>query len=79
MVPFHRLNANFSYKREPYRTKTRTVFRDFNIKNLNLIEFIRKALALKNEIFCRMVRALYKTLEFTLWYGSGFEINRIKF
>jgi hypothetical protein len=35
--------ANFSFKGEPYRTKTRTVFRDCNIKNLNLMEFIRKA------------------------------------
>jgi hypothetical protein len=35
---------NFSFKREPYRTKIRTVFREFkNIKNLNLMEFIRKA------------------------------------
>jgi hypothetical protein len=25
MFPFCRLNANFSYKREPYRTKTLTV------------------------------------------------------
>ena len=43
MFPFCRLNANFSYKRKPCRTKTRPVFRDFSIKNLNLMEFIRKA------------------------------------
>jgi hypothetical protein len=34
-VPY-RFNANFSFKRKLYRTKTRTVFRDFNIKNLIL-------------------------------------------
>jgi hypothetical protein len=28
------LNAKFSYKRESYRTKTLTVFRDFYIKTL---------------------------------------------
>jgi hypothetical protein len=43
MFPFCRLNANFSYKRVPYRTRTRIVCRDFSIKNLNLVEFIRKA------------------------------------
>jgi hypothetical protein len=26
MLPFYRLNANYSYKREPYRTKTFAVF-----------------------------------------------------
>jgi hypothetical protein len=41
MLPFCRLNAIFSYKREPYRTKTRTIFRDFNIKNHNLMESTR--------------------------------------
>ena len=40
---FYRFNANFSFKRELYRTNTITVFRDFNIKNLILMEFIRKA------------------------------------
>ena len=30
---FYRLNADSSFKREPYRPKTRTIFRDFNIKN----------------------------------------------
>jgi hypothetical protein len=38
-----RFNANFSFKREPYRTNTLTVFRDSKIKNLILMEFIRKA------------------------------------
>jgi hypothetical protein len=42
MLPFYRLNANYSYKRELYRTKTLTVFIDFNIKNLNLMESFRK-------------------------------------
>jgi hypothetical protein len=39
---FYRSNANFSYKREPYRTKTLTVLRDFNIKNLNLMNLLEK-------------------------------------
>jgi hypothetical protein len=55
MFPFCRLNAIFSYKREPYRTKTLTVFRDFSIKNLNLMESIREAFlyekAIKADIF----------------------------
>ncbi len=44
MLPFSRFNANISYKLESYRTKTLAVFRDSNIKNLILMEFIRKAL-----------------------------------
>jgi hypothetical protein len=36
--------VNFSFKREPYRVNILTVFRDFNIKNLNLMEFNKKAL-----------------------------------
>jgi hypothetical protein len=37
--------------------------RDFSIKNLNLMEFIRKALALKNEIFSSTDRAFYKNAQ----------------
>jgi hypothetical protein len=38
MFPFYRFNAYFSYKLEPYRTNTLTVFHDFNNKDLILIE-----------------------------------------
>ena len=41
MLPFCRLKANFSFKREPYRTNTLTVFRYLSIKTLfcwNLLE-----------------------------------------
>jgi hypothetical protein len=48
---FDRLNAIFLYEHEPYRTKTRTVFRDFNIKNLNLLESIRKARTVRRSVF----------------------------
>jgi hypothetical protein len=41
MFPFCRLNANYSFKREPYRTKTLAVFRYLKLKTLiwrNLLE-----------------------------------------
>ena len=44
MLPFCRLKANFSFKREPHRTNTLTVFRYLSNKNLILLEFIRKAM-----------------------------------
>ena len=48
-LPFK--NANFSFKRKPYRTNTLTVFRDFNTKNLILMEFIRKARTVPRCVF----------------------------
>ena len=42
MFPFYRFNANLSFKREPYRTNTLTVFRDFNIKNLIVMDLLEK-------------------------------------
>ena len=56
ILPFFRFNANLSLKREPYRTKNWTCFRDFKIKNLILMEFIRKRL----HIHFGTVRAFYK-------------------
>ncbi len=40
MLPVYRLKANFSPKRESYRSNAMTVFRDFNIKNNIWLEFI---------------------------------------
>ncbi len=67
MFPFYRFNAGFSSKREPYRTNTLTVFHDYNIKNLILMEFVRKARTvprcvfiwkiIKNRCLSRTVRA----------------------
>ncbi len=61
--------GGLSFKREPYRSKTRTFFRDFNIKNHNLMEFIRKARTvprwvfmwkiIKDRYLCGTVRARY--------------------
>jgi hypothetical protein len=34
---------NIAFPRGDMRNKIRTVFRYFNVKNLNLVEFIRKA------------------------------------
>jgi hypothetical protein len=59
--------TQISIKREAYRINTRTFFRDFNIKNLILVEFIRKARTvprwvltwkiIKNRYLCGTVRA----------------------
>ena len=49
MLPFCSLNANF------HRSTTRTVFRYFNIKSLNLMEFTWKIN--KNRYFCGTLRA----------------------
>ena len=40
MLPFNHLKANFSSKRESYRSNAITFFSDFNIKNNILMEFI---------------------------------------
>jgi hypothetical protein len=39
MLPFCRLKANFSFKREPHRANTLTVLRYSSNKNLILLEF----------------------------------------
>ena len=41
MLPVYRLKANFSPKRESYRSNAMTVFRDFNIKNDILMELFK--------------------------------------
>ena len=52
MFTFYRFNANFSFRREPYRTNTRTVFRDFNIKNLILWNLFEKREPYRDEFLC---------------------------
>jgi hypothetical protein len=48
MFPFYRLNAIFTLKREPHCVNALTVFRDFNIKNLILMDnfFLNKQIIL---------------------------------
>ena len=80
MFTFYRFNANFSFKREPYRTNTLTVFRDFNIKNLILMEFIRKddflyEKSLKIDIYAERFAliALFSCIKWNFYqYGSRF-------
>ena len=52
MFKYYRFNANFSFRREPYRTNTRTVFRDFNIKNLILWNLFEKREPYRDEFLC---------------------------
>jgi hypothetical protein len=84
MLPFYRLNTNFSLKREPYRAKTLIIFRDFNI--INLIEGIRKTrtipLFIKTDIyalrFALITGFYFKKLNF-LQYCSRFIPKRTDF
>jgi len=55
MPKFYHFNASFSFKHEPYRTKTLAVFRDFSIKKLILIEFVRKARTVPRWVFIRKI------------------------
>jgi hypothetical protein len=51
MLPFYRLNANVPFRHEPYRVNTLTVFGEFNIKKIILMEFIRKARTVPRCVF----------------------------
>ncbi len=50
MFTFYRLNANFSFRRDPYRTNTRTVFRYFYIKNLISWNLFEKSEPYRDEV-----------------------------
>ncbi len=59
MFPFYRLNAIFRLKREPHCVNALTVFRDFNIKNLILMDLFRKVRTVPQSVLWKSIRNAY--------------------